>query len=742
MDLLSNLNEPQRKAVAHVDGPLLVLAGAGSGKTRVITRRVANLVQQGIAPWHILAITFTNKAAGEMRERVDELNTPSGTTVCTFHSLCARLLREFADAAALEPNYSIYDRDDQIRVVKSAMKRLGISAERMPPTQIHSAISNAKNELLTAAKYAEQAGDFYARHIAQIYTEYEKQLKSNNAVDFDDLLLRMAMLLRDNAEIRDMLSQRYRYLLIDEYQDTNRVQFMIADSIARGHRNVCVTGDPDQSIYGWRGADISNILGFEQQYPGAEVIRLEENYRSSKAILNGASTLIAHNLLRKDKSLWTSRPGGDDVHVVYCENEHAEADQIAQRITQAHKGGCSYEDMAIFYRVNSLSRTIEENLLRHGIPYRIARGVEFYNRKEIKDAIAYLKLLSNPVDDLSLVRIINTPARKIGATTVNRLMDYALTAGCSMLESCKDGAAAGLKPAAAKRVAAFGQMMASLTGGLDRPVKEIMEDMLKVSGLSDALKRAHEEEDSSASANVGELVNTAAQFDRATDGGTLSEYLQLVSLVSDADHFEGGQGAVTLMTLHAAKGLEFPQVFMAGCEMGLLPFQRGGEPMSWGGESGNDKLEEERRLAFVGMTRSMDRLTMLCARRRMVHGRTESKVASLFLGEIGTDLVTVEDLVSGSGSFDNAKRPARGGFYEDADTRADIEALDRIAIESPFPSEYEYLAVGSSVQHSKFGRGQIRKIEQPWPETRVEVVFETMGPKRLKLSMARLEVLD
>ncbi|MHC4563966.1 MAG: ATP-dependent helicase, partial [Planctomycetota bacterium] len=445
MDLLADLNEPQTRAVTHVEGPILVLAGAGSGKTRVITRRVAYLVDQGIPPWHILAITFTNKAAGEMRERVEALGVGHGATVCTFHSLCARLLRENAEAAGLGASYSIYDRDDQIRAVKEAMKRADLSIDRLAPAAVLSTISNAKNEMLTAQAYAEKAGDLFQRNTAAVFTEYEKVLAGNNAVDFDDLLTRTAFLLRDRPDIRRQLGERYRYILIDEYQDTNHAQYIIAHGIGMDHENICATGDPDQSIYAWRGADIRNILEFETDYPNARVVHLEENYRSTTPILTTASRLIAHNTGRKEKTLWTQRPGGTPVTILHCDDEHAEAGSIVERIASRKADGNSHDDVAVFYRVNSLSRVMEEALIRAGVPYRIARGVAFYNRAEIRDVLAYLRLLINPADDLSCRRVINTPARGIGATTVNRLAEAAERTGRSLLEVCHDPASAGLK---------------------------------------------------------------------------------------------------------------------------------------------------------------------------------------------------------------------------------------------------------------------------------------------------------
>ena len=757
VDILADLNEPQRQAVTHVDGPLLVLAGAGSGKTRVITRRVAHLVAQGIPPWQVLAITFTNKAAGEMRERVDALGVARGSTVSTFHSLCARLLREYADAAGLNGSYSIYDRDDQVRAVKEAMKSAELTTDRLAPGAALATISNAKNDLLTASEYEQKAADFFQRNAAKVFTQYEKLLTANNALDFDDLLTKVAFLLRDRPDVREALGRRFRYVLIDEYQDTNRAQYVIAHGIAMDHENICATGDPDQSIYAWRGADIRNILEFEADYPNARVVHLEENYRSTTPILTVAGNLIAHNTQRKDKRLWTHRPGGADVTVVICDTEHAEAQKIVERIAARSAAGNSHDDVAVFYRVNSLSRVMEEALIRSGVPYRIARGVEFYNRKEIRDVLAYLRTLVNPADDLSCRRIINTPTRGIGATTIGRLAEAAGRRGVSLLAACSDPLAAGLKAGAAKKVTDFSLLMAQLGEDMDRPVRDIVEDVVLRSGLEN-LVRHGEDADGEAWANMEELISTAAEFDAGyepEDESTttaLAEYLHQVSLISDVDHFVGS-GAVTLMTLHAAKGLEFPTVFVIGCEQGLLPFERPEGMATPQALSANDKLEEERRLAFVGMTRAKDELVLSCVRQRMIRGRSTPQSASPFLREMGTEHVTVADLttqVAKKPQRPGRSGPARSGFYDDVDERSVIEAMaDQVEISAgayaddvdPPPPEYEHLKVGCAVQHGKFGIGKVAKLSLAWPKTKAVIDFHEVGRKTLVLKLAKLDLL-
>jgi len=745
--LLDDLNAPQRKAVTHVDGPLLILAGAGSGKTRVITRRVAYLMEQGVAPWNILAITFTNKAAGEMKRRVEALRAPRGATLCTFHSLCARLLREFAPEARVPANYSIYDRDDQVRLVKEAVKSLHLRADNFPPARVHAAISHAKNDLKTAEALAAEAEEgpqgFYLRTVADVYREYQRLLGDNNALDFDDLLVRMTVLLRDRPEVRKLLGERYRYVLVDEYQDTNRAQYFLAHAIAMDHENLCVTGDPDQSIYAWRGADIRNILGFEADYPNATVIRLEENYRSTQPILTAASNLIARNALRKDKALWSRRKTGSNVQVVCCDDEHAEAAEVARRVLRRRQAGGRLDEVAVFYRINSLSRVLEDVFRKAAIPYRIARGVEFYNRKEIKDVLAYLRLLVNADDDLSCARIINTPARGIGPATVGRLAAAAQAHGWSLLTACAHPAEAGLKTAATRRVTAFHKLISSLAGNLDQPVTEIVEAVVAASGIEEALEDAGEE-GTRARANVAELISTAAEFDQGAEAVGLTDFLHEVSLVSDVDRFEGADGAVTFMTLHAAKGLEFPAVFVVGCENGLLPMIRT-DPTGWR-DRGEAAMEEERRLAFVGMTRAKEELTLTCARRRRLRGTVTPQAASPFLDEIGSESVAFQDLTTESGEPPSARRRSRGGFYEDVTRRAAIEtamdATDAAPQRAAPPAEYQNLVVNCRVRHPQFGEGKVLALRNRWPDTRAEILFDEAGHKTIWLKYIRLEVLD
>lgn len=745
--ILADLNESQKRAVMHIEGPLLVLAGAGSGKTRVITRRVAYMVSKGVKPGAILAITFTNKAADEMSRRIRSLGIPSGATVSTFHSFCARLLREFAPQAHLPRDFLIYDQDDQLRCIKEAMKKLNISTSNFPPGSVQSVISNAKNWLIDAERYSAQADDFYTKTIAKIYQAYQRVLAAAGAVDFDDLLLKVAYMMREYPDIRQLLSRRYRYILIDEYQDTNHAQYVIAHGIAMDHGNICVTGDPDQSIYAWRGADINNILEFESDYPDATVIRLEKNYRSIQPILTTASKLIAHNRRRKRKGLIATRPGGTNVKVIRLDDEHAEADEVAQIASYLHSKGLKYRDIAVFYRVNSLSRVLEEAFRRAGIPYQIARGVEFYNRKEIKDVLAYLRLIVNPDDDLSCRRIINTPPRGIGTVTVNRLAAAAEQKGISLLKACREPASAGLAKAACTKVDAFVKIIDDLSARKDKPVPEIVEFVIQRTGLDAAYKKGIDSKDPTATEtsrqalrNLDELITAAAEFQQENPEATLIDFLQQVSLVNDIDTIDPESGMVTFMTLHAAKGLEFPAVIIIGCEDGLLPFDYG--------DGSERDIEEERRLAFVGMTRAKDYLYMTSAKYRMIRGQTTRQVDSPFLTEIGDESVeridkTQQiDLQEGSRRASRARawlngRP-KSAFYQDADIREMIEAMN---LDETIPPEFASFQPGMMVKHPTFGTGRVITLSHDGIRTRAVVKFNQIGIKTLILQHANLKPL-
>jgi DNA helicase-2/ATP-dependent DNA helicase PcrA len=644
--LLADLTEPQRQAVTHVDGPLLIVAAAGSGKTRVITRRVGYLMSLGIDPKSILAITFTNKAAGEMKQRISAASPhpiydwgrldQKWPIICTFHSLCLRILKHYAADFKLPPNFSIYDSSDQSQLIREAIKALDVPMHNLTPGMIHGTISNAKNKLIDAEQYAQAAMDRYSQIVAPIFRKYQQLLTTANALDFDDLLLRTVRGMQENPRVLAELQERFQYILVDEYQDTNHAQYILIHALAMKHRNICVVGDPDQSIYAWRGADIANILDFEKDYPSATVIRLEQNYRSTKTILAIADHLISYNRRRKEKRLWTDNDAGEKALILLCRNEHEEAQAIAAELAKLNKEGIAWSEMAIFYRMNSLSRVMEDALRRAQIPYQIARGVEFYNRKEIKDVMAYLRLISNPDDEVSLARIVNVPTRGIGDSSLKLMQAHAVGSGVSLWRAMQDAdKIPGLSTRAIGATQKFVALIESFKAtrdGVTSTLRNLMEQVIQRSGI-EAMLRKVDPTGEDELANVAELVSAAAEFDKENPQATLEDYLAQVSLVSDADHMEGAGGAVTLMTLHAAKGLEFPVVAMIGLEEGCLPHARAKEDF--------DQLEEERRLCFVGITRAQQRLILSKAARRMVRGLSATTATSQFLAQMPKEMLTI-----------------------------------------------------------------------------------------------------
>lgn len=710
--LLEGLTQPQREAVMHRDGPLLVLAGPGSGKTRVITHRAAYLACTATGPEHILTITFTNKAAGEMAERMAGLGLGRGVTCCTFHAFCARLLRIYHEQAGLGANFSIYDDGDQMGAMREALARLDLSSENFTPGAVLGAISRAKNEMCTPAEFRAQRQGWQDRKVADIFDTYQKVLTEQNAVDFDDLLVKAAMLLGEHPELRERLEDRYRYVLVDEYQDTNRAQYLIARGLCLERGNLCVTGDPDQSIYAWRGADIGNILAFEEDFPAARVVRLEENYRSTPQILGAAGVLIAHNRRRKVKALLTTKGDGSPVRVVECEDERAEAAYIASQIVQHAERGGSYRDVAVFYRVNALTRSLEGALLDARVPYQIARGVAFYQRKEIKDVLAYLRLAANPQDLAAFKRIINVPARGLGKVTVERVLARVHETGRPVLQVLADpDSIPGAKKAGAA-LRSFAGLMSGIRRAAEGPsVKDAVEYVTRHSGL---IATWDGDSGNDALENVNELINAAAEYDRQhVEGGSVTGWLEQVSLVSDVDAIEEGAGAVTLMTLHAAKGLEFDVVFVAGVEHGLLPHERGNKELA--------DVEEERRLLFVGMTRARRELTLSCARWRAVKGRFERRTTSLFLTELpreGVERTTLN--AEGTG--------ADGGPRE--------------VVMPPEAVEYASWRKGQLVRHTEYGLGRVQWIQPRTGGLYAGVAFNDCGQKTLALKHAPLELVD
>jgi DNA helicase-2/ATP-dependent DNA helicase PcrA len=630
--LLIDLTAAQREAVCHVEGPLLILAGPGSGKTRVVTRRIAWLLAQGIPARQILALTFTNKAADEMRRRVAELVPGAAVWTSTFHRFCARLLREYAPLVGLTERYTIYDTSDSLQAVRRAIEALDLDLTYFTPDRVLAAISWAKNNLISAEQYEARPGSPLGRIVAQVYPAYQKELLTASAVDFDDLLLHVAGLLRDNPEVRGTLDARYRYILVDEYQDTNLAQYAIVRALSVDYPNLAVTGDPDQSIYGWRGANLKNILEFERDYPRVKVVRLEQNYRSTKRILRVADRLIAHNKQRKEKGLFTENEDGTAVRLTAYLTQRDEAERIAAQIAaEVRSGRRRARDFAIFYRMNALSRSLEFALRDYGVAYQMVNGLEFYQRKEIKDVLAYLHLLNNPRDNVAFLRIVNTPPRGIGRSTLVRLSEHAQRHGLTLLEAaCQSGLIESLPKRAAVAVARFVALLDRLTLKAIGDVEELLGHVLAESGYQGALQQSEAEEDFERLANIEELLTAAREFDAEhPGGGHLDEFLEQAALVNETDAWEVDDDRVTLMTLHAAKGLEFPVVFIVALEESILPHERSRESA--------DQLEEERRLLFVGLTRAQRELHLSLARYREFRGQRRMTVPSQFLLELPHD---------------------------------------------------------------------------------------------------------
>ncbi len=713
-DILAGLTEPQREAAAHTEGPLLVLAGAGSGKTSVITRRAAYIAATVARPHEVLAITFTNKAAGEMRDRVEALGFGRSMTVCTFHSLCARLLRVYHNAVGLSQNFTIYDQDDSRAVIKRAIRSCEFDSSNWPVSKVQAQISHAKNDLLDPDAFEKNATHWHEEQLSRLYFAYQKILTKEQGLDFDDLLMKTALALQHDEELRARLEDRYRYVLIDEYQDTNEAQYRIAHLLTQKHGNLCATGDPDQSIYGWRGANIKNILRFEEDHEGAKVVRLEQNYRSTKRILSAASRLILANAHRKKKDLWTENPEGKKVRVVECENAEEEADFICAQLRQAMSGGRSANDLAIFYRLSSLSLALELALTRAGVPYQIARGQAFYGRREIKDLLAYIRVLINPADATSLRRIINTPTRGIGKTTVSKLETAAQRTGRSMLDVVMDPAELQALGRGGTRVAEFARLLQELKPYTDGPAADALRSVFDKSGLHASL-RGQETVDEIPLENVDNLIAEAKKFDEAEPEGTLVNWLEQTALLGDADTIDEHAGRVTLMTLHASKGLEFPMVFIVGLEDELLPFRR--DQDDWG-----DK-EEERRLCFVGMTRTKEELTLTHTRWRMRRGRIQRNVRSPFIEELPAE--EIEWLPEQTDGFSTAG--SRHG---------------RSAPSGQLPHDIEQWQVGTLVRHPRYDLGQVIAIRRGASRTHATIKFQSGDQQTFVLEFADLTRVD
>jgi len=773
---VQKLNPPQREAVQATEGPLLIMAGAGSGKTRVLTHRIAYLIEKRrVAPWSILAITFTNKAAREMQQRVAALVGPTGQDiwVSTFHSMCVRILRKDISRIGFTSNFSILDSADQLSVIRNCMKDMNIDTKKFEPKAVQARISGAKNELLTPDRFENKIGDYFDDIAAKVYKSYQKRLKSNNSLDFDDLIMTTIQLFKDEPDVLNFYQNKFRYLHVDEYQDTNKAQYMLCRMLADKHHNICVVGDSDQSIYGWRGADISNILNFEEDYPEARTIMLEQNYRSSSNILNAANAVIKLNTSRKPKKLWTDRGEGDLIKVYQADSEHEEGYYVTAEIRKNVNSGRKYGQHAILYRTNAQSRVIEETLIKSDIPYQIVGGIKFYDRKEIKDILAYLRLISNPDDDLSLQRIVNVPKRGIGDTTVARLAEQAGERGISIYALLDELDWLDVTGRARNALKEFRDMVENLTRMVEYlSVTELTEKLLEMSAYREELHRENTLESQARIENIDEFLSVTQEFEKRNDDKSLVAFLTDLALIADIDSMnkdepEGGvKDAVVLMTMHSAKGLEFPIVFIIGMEEGVFPHSRV--------LMDDQELEEERRLAYVGITRAEEQLFLTCARMRTLFGRTNSNMPSRFLKEVPEEVK--EEIASGgsvggrsygSSGYGASARyesgtasPANNGFGY----RGGIGAGGANRTASPSGSQVGVVRVSTpmdaarkaanaagdrsfnvsdKVQHGKWGIGTIVSVKGTGNDTELQIAFPApVGIKKLLASFAPITKVE
>lgn len=722
MSIYDMLNKEQKEAVFHTEGPLLILAGAGSGKTRVLTHRIAYLIEEkGINPWNILAITFTNKAAGEMRERVDRIVGFGSESiwVSTFHSTCVRILRRHIELLGYGTNFTIYDADDQKTLMKDVCKKLQIDTKIYKERSLLAAISSAKDEMVGPDEFElNTAGDYHKQKIAKVYREYEKQLHANNALDFDDLLVKTVQLLQTQPDVLDYYQERFRYIMVDEYQDTNTVQFKLISILAKKYRNLCVVGDDDQSIYKFRGANIKNILNFEDVFEDAKVIKLEQNYRSTGNILNAANSVIRHNYGRKDKELWTENGEGDKLVLRQFDRAYDEAEYIVSDIQSHVKEGVrAYNDHAILYRTNAQSRIFEEKFVAANIPYKVVGGINFYARKEIKDLLAYLKTIDNGLDDLAVRRIINVPKRGIGLTTINRVQDNATERGVGFYEALRT---ADMIPGIGRGVSKLESFVALMEqfkkSAKTMLVSELMQEILDVTGYVEELKEEGGEEAEARLENIDEFLSKIATYEESCEDEmpTLSGFLEEVALVADIDSLDEQSDYVVLMTLHAAKGLEFPEVYLAGMEDGIFP--------SYMTISAEDpmEIEEERRLCYVGITRAMENLTLTCARQRMLRGEMQYNKMSRFLKEIPVKLL--------------AEQTETRTFPTKA--YAPVKSMQNFGMKDTGELDYE---VGDRVKHMKFGEGLVIALVKGGRDYEVTVQFDTAGTKKMFAGFAKLQ---
>ena len=730
---LTKLNPEQKQAVLTTEGPLLILAGAGSGKTRVLTYRAAYLLEKGVPPWAILAITFTNKAAREMRERINRLagEAADDMWVMTFHALSARILRRDIEKLGYKREFSIYDDDDQMTLIKRILKKLDISDKSYPPRAVKSVISDAKNHMLSPEEWLKDNPDFRSKPYYRAYCEYEKELKENNALDFDDLILKTLELLTEHPPVLEVYRRKFSYIMVDEYQDTNMAQYMLVRTLAGDKKNVCVVGDDDQSIYGWRGADLRNILEFEKDYGGCPVIKLEQNYRSTGNILDAANQVIAHNTGRKEKALWTDADAGDRIKLYHALDERDEAAWVCDVIQSLTRGGYELGDMAILYRTNAQSRVLEEALVRRGIRYGVYGGLKFYDRKEVKDVIAYLRVLVNPDDDISLRRIINEPRRGIGDSTVETIAAYAAQHGLSLLNALMEAENAGLSSRALTAVRGFTELLITLTGDmLDKPASEFITGLIEQTGLEKQYENDKEPENESRRENIHELVSAVIEYDRMNPEGGMVGFLENVALVTDTDRMEEKASLVTLMTLHSAKGLEFPVVFLTGLEEGIFPISRA--------MFNEEQMEEERRLMYVGVTRAKKKLFLSHARNRMLYNARQSNEVSRFVTEIPARVLEENRQKSETRVLPRpfGQRANAGGQAARPEVRPGIAGRPSIssipgvqkgfgaqpARELPKRPEIRY-AAGDRVFHKAFGNGVVKQVAQTAGGARVTVDF-------------------
>ena len=735
MTIYDTLNNEQREAVFCTEGPLLMLAGAGSGKTRSLTHRIAYLIEEkGVAPWNILAITFTNKAAQEMRERVDALvgYGSEDIWISTFHATCSRILRRHIDLLGYDRNFTIYDASDQKSLMKEVLKEMKIDTKQFPERSVMSEISSAKNEYKSPLDYRNEYGsNFRNQRIADIYEHYQKRLKENNALDFDDLLVKMVDLFQTNPDVLEHYQDRFQYIMVDEYQDTNTVQFLLVSLLAKKYRNLCVVGDDDQSIYKFRGANIYNILNFEKVFPDAQVIRLEQNYRSTQNILNAANGVIANNKGRKEKKLWTENQKGELVHFKQYDTEYDEADGVVSRINFLAMRGVQYKDMAILYRTNAQSRIFEEKLKQKNIPYAIVRGISFYDRKEIKDLMSYLKVVDSGMDDLSVKRIINVPKRGIGQTTINRLQEFAILNQMSFLDAVFNADEIPEVTRALAKLHKFADMIEEFREyASEHEISELLEHILDVTQYRAELEAEGTDESISRLEDIEELFNDIAYYEEEEENPNLRDFLaekDMYTLNAGIDNLEDENNKVLLMTLHNAKGLEFNNVFLGGMEEGVFP---GFGAMMSGDES---EIEEERRLCYVGITRAKERLFLSAAKRRMLRGQTQYNRRSRFIDEIPGQYLDTEQRVSEQRVVKNTERPAK---YQYGAKAGKPYNLSDFKVKPVGELDYQ---VGDRVKHIKFGVGTVQEITKGGRDFEVAVEFDRVGRKKMFASFAKLK---